>query len=228
MKHMAGHAHISSSFDSELRALKDQVLAMGAEVEAHIAAATRALLGRDAEAAERVIEADREVNRRELAIDEECVRLIAVRQPAASDLRFIAATLKIVVDLERIGDLAVNMAERVITLSAEPPADLGVDLATMSELTQIMLRDALDAFVAGDVAEAERVLASDAEVDRRLIAVFDTLRAAMMRDPALINRAIATLFFAKHLERLADHTTNIAEMVIYLVRGRDVRHARRR
>lgn len=225
---MAVHAHISSSFDTELRALKQQVLSMGARVEAAIASATRALLARDAGAARAVIEADREVNKIELVIDEECIRLLAVRQPAASDLRFIAATLKIVVDLERIGDLAVNMAERVIALAAEPPHDFGVDLATMSDIAEAMLRDVLDAFVSGDVAKAERVVAADAEVDRRLAEAFETLRAAMERDPSLVSRAIATLFFAKHLERLADHTTNVAEMVIYLVRGKDIRHSQRR
>jgi phosphate transport system protein len=225
---MAAHAHISSSFDAELQALKQQVLSMGARVEAAIASATRALVARDAEAARAVIEADREVNKREIRIDEECIRLLALRQPAASDLRFIAATLKIVVDLERIGDLAVNMAERVIALAAEPPHDFGVDLSAMSDIAEAMLRDVLDAFVSGDVAKAERVIVADAEVDRRLGGAFEALRSAMERDGSLVGRGVATLFFAKHLERLADHTTNVAEMVVYLVRGKDVRHADRR
>lgn len=223
---MPERAHIYKSFDTELRALKHQLLSMGAIVESHIERATRAMVERDAELAKSVIDNDRLVNQRELTIDEQCIRMLALRQPAASDLRFIAAVLKINVDLERIGDIAVNMAERALALCDEPPLAPSVDLAKMAELSLTMLRDALDAFVNGDTVKAERVLASDDAIDKLLVVAFETLRAEMMRDPKSVNRALATIFFAKHLERLADHATNVAEMVVFFVRGQDVRHAK--
>lgn len=220
--------HIYKPFDAELRALKDQILAMGGLVEAHIAEATRALVERDAIRAQRVIEGDRAVNALEIAIDEQCVRMLALRQPAASDLRFVAAALKIVTDLERIGDLAVNMAERAANLAREPAMAPAVDLPEMAAAAQAMLRDVLDAFVARDAAKAETVLAADDRIDAWLVKIYDELVAEMQRDPSVIRRALLTMFFAKHLERLADHTTNVAEMIVYLVRGQDVRHVNTR
>ena len=225
---MPDHAHIYKPFDAELRSLKDQILAMGGLCEAHIAEATRALIERDAAIAGRVIEADRAVDHLELAIDEQCIRVLALRQPAASDLRFLAAALKIVTQLERVGDLAVNMAERVIALCAEPPLHAVVDLPRMAAAAQSMLRRSLDAFVSGDAARAREVLAADDEVDAMMRAVFTELRALMEKDPSAVGRGIATIFFAKHLERVADHTTNIAEMVVFLAEGKDVRHPRAR
>lgn len=216
--------HIYKPFDAELRSLKDMILAMGGLVEAHISDSLKALVDRDSERARHVIEADRQVNQMELAIDELCVRMLVLRQPAASDLRFIAAALKIVTDLERIGDLAVNMGERALSLCDEPPLRAVVDLPAMASKVQKMLRDALDAFVTRDVTKAETVLAADDEIDETLVRIFEDLRAEMKKDPANIDRGISTIFFAKHLERLADHTTNVAEMVVYLVRGQDVRH----
>jgi phosphate transport system protein len=221
---MADHGHIYKPFDTELQALKDQLLTMGGLVEAHIADAVKALIDRDPKRARAVIDADRAVNQLELSIDEQCIRLIVLRQPAASDLRFICAVLKIVVDLERIGDLAVNMAERAIALCEEPPLRAVVDLPRMASAAQKMLRDALDAFVTRDAAKAEAVLVADDEIDKLLVQVFDDLRAEMAKDPSVINRGISTIFFAKHIERLADHTTNVAEMVVFLVKGTDVRH----
>ncbi|WP_437608077.1 phosphate signaling complex protein PhoU [Sorangium sp. So ce834] len=223
-----GHAHIYRAFDRELAALKRHLREMGELVEAQIADATRALVERDPAAAARVIEADRLVNARELAIDDECIRMIALRQPAGSDLRFIAASLKIVTDLERIGDLAVNMAERVVALSSEPPTRAALALPRMSAKAQRMLRDALEAFLTQDVAKAERVLAADADVDRMLVDVFDELRGEARRQPGIVDQCVSMMFFAKHVERLADHATNLAEMVVFLVRGEDVRHATRR
>lgn len=223
-----GRAHIYRAFDRELAALKRHLREMGELVEAQIAGAVRALVERDPAAAARVIEADRLVNARELAIDDECIKMIALRQPAGSDLRFIAASLKIVTDLERIGDLAVNMAERVEALCSEPPTRAAAALPRMSAAAQRMLRDALEAFLTQDVAKAEGVLAADAEVDRMLVDVFDELRAEMRRHPGVIDQCVSMLFFAKHVERLADHATNLAEMVVFLVRGDDVRHATRR
>lgn len=225
---MSDRGHIYKSFDTELKALKHQLLSMGALVEAHITYATRAIVERDRDLANAVIEGDRLVNQRELAIDEQCIRMLALRQPAASDLRFIAAALKIVVDLERIGDIAVNMAERALSLCDEPPLNAPVDMARMANLSLRMLRDALDAFVDHDVARAESVLSADSEVDQLLVESIETLRGEMKKNPGSVNRALSTIFFAKHLERLADHATNVAEMVVFFVRGQDVRHTRRR
>ena len=219
------HKHIYKPFDAELRSLKDQIKAMGALVGSHIDDAMEAVAGSDPEAARRVIDADRAVNQLELAIDEQCIRMLALRQPAASDLRFIAASLKIVTDLERIGDLAVNMAERVEVLSAEPPLRALSDLPRMAEAAQKMLADVLDAFVTQDAAKAEAVRGVDGQIDKWMIEVFDEVRGQMQADPTTVTRGIATIFLAKHIERMADHVTNVAEMVVYLVRGQDVRHA---
>ncbi|KYF84404.1 hypothetical protein BE20_11385 [Sorangium cellulosum] len=221
-------SHIYRAFDRELAALKRHLREMGELVEAQIAEATRALVERDPAAAARVIEADRLVNARELAIDDECIKMIALRQPAGSDLRFIAASLKIVTDLERIGDLAVNMAERVEALCSAPRTRAAPALPRMSARAQRMLRDALEAFLTQDVAKAEGVLAADADVDRMLVDVFDELRGEARRQPGIVDQCVSMMFFAKHVERLADHATNLAEMVVFLVRGEDVRHATRR
>lgn len=220
------HGHIYRPFDNDLQGLKNRLLEMGGLVEAHISEALRALVERDPERARRVIEEDRAVNRMELAIDEQCVRLLALRQPAASDLRFVAASLKIVTDLERIGDLARNTADRAIALCRWPPLSAVVDLPAMGEAAQRMLRDALDAFVTGDAAKAERVLAADDTIDRWLATVFQKITSEIRRDPENVDRALSTLFIAKHIERLADHVVNVAEMVLYVVRGKDVRHGR--
>jgi phosphate transport system protein len=222
------HKHIYKPFDAELRSLKDQIKGMGALVGSHIDDALAALQAGDVDAANRVIDADRAVNQMELAIDEQCIRMLALRQPAASDLRFIAAALKIVTDLERIGDLAVNMAERVEVLAAEPPLRALADLPRMAAAAQKMLGDALDAFVTQDVAKAEAVGQADSQIDAWMIALFDEVRADMKKDPAAVDRGIATIFLAKHVERMADHVTNVAEMVVYQVRGQDVRHLRTR
>jgi phosphate transport system protein len=216
--------HIYKPFDAELRSLKDQVKAMGALVASHIDDAMEAHAANDVAAARRVIDADRAVNQLELAIDEQCIRMLALRQPAASDLRFIAAALKIVTDLERIGDLAVNMAERVEVLASEPPLRVVADLPRLAAAAQKMLADVLDAFVTQDAAKAEAVTKADGQIDTWMIQLFDEVRAEMQKDPGAINRGIATIFLAKHIERMADHVTNVAEMVIYLVRGQDVRH----
>lgn len=219
--------HINKAFELELRALKDQVLAMGGLVEAQIADVMLALTERDAGKARQLIASDRAIDALELALDEQCIRILALRQPAASDLRFIASTLKIVTDLERIGDLTVNMAERALALIESPPLRLAVDLPRMASIAQRMLADALDAFVTGNVEKAEHVLATDAEVDALLVQIFAAILEEMKRDPGAIDPGIATIFFGKHVERLADHTTNVAEMVVYMVRGHDVRHAPR-
>jgi phosphate transport system protein len=223
---MTSRMHINADFDAELRSLKQQVQAMGSLVDRHVGQAVSALVERDAERARRVIDADRAVNQMELAIDEQCIRLLALHQPAASDLRFVAAALKMVTDLERIGDLAVNMAERVVALCEEPALRAVEELPGMAAAAQSMLREVLDAFVTGDPAKAEAVMAADAAIDAWMARLFEEVQSVMGREPSTVARGLATIFFAKHVERMADHATNVGEMVVYLVRGQDVRHAK--
>jgi phosphate transport system protein len=222
---MTERHHINAAFGTELRSLKQQILTMGRLVDAHVGEAVRALLERDPQLAARVIDADRAVNQMELAIDEQCIRTLALYQPAASDLRFIAAALKIVTDLERIGDLAVNMGERVELLAAETALPAVGELPAVAAAARKMLGDVLDAFVEGDAAKAQEIIRADADIDAQTARLIADVQSAMAKDPQSVARGVATIFFAKHIERMADHATNIAEMVIYLVRGRDVRHA---
>jgi len=221
-------AHTDKTYDLQLGDLRDKLLSLGGMVETEIASGMRALEERDSKLAEQVIAQDRQVNRLEVEIDEACRRLLVLRQPAASDLRFITTALKIVVDLERIGDLAVNVAERAIDLNQSPPLKPVHDLTRLAELCRTQLRAALDSFVDGDVAKAEQVIKNDALLDSVYQNLFNELLALMMEDPRNIRRGSSLLFVAKHLERLGDHATNVAEMVIYMVRGTDVRHPRSR
>jgi phosphate transport system protein len=216
--------HTDKSYDAELEELRSKLLTLGGKVEAEIAQSMRALMERDSKLAEEVVGSDREVNLLELEVDESCRRLLALRQPAASDLRFITTALKIVVDLERIGDLAVNIAERAIDLNQSPPLRPVHDLTRLAQLCQAQLRKALDAFVDADVEKAQTVIKDDDLLDALYHNLLNELLALMMEDPRNIRRANSLLFVAKHLERLGDHATNVAEMVVYMVRGTDVRH----
>ena len=220
--------HTDKAFEADLRDLREKLLAMGAKVEALIADSMRALTDRDSPLAERVIHADKEVNRLEVEIDETCRRILALRQPAASDLRLITTALKIVTDLERIGDLAVNIAERAKDLNEAPPLKPYVDTPRLAELAQQQVKKALDAFVSSDVAKAEAVLKEDEHLDILYLKIFNELLSYMMEDSKNIRRATALMFIAKHLERIGDHATNVAEMVVYMVRGTDIRHPRSR
>ena len=211
-------------YDAELHKLHDQLLIMGARVEEMIAASMRALVERDTEAAQRTIESDHQINRLEIEIDELCLRILARRQPVASDLRLITLALKLVTDLERIGDLGVNICERVIELNTEPPLKQYVDLPRMAQTVQGMIRDALDAFVNADVDRSRDVMERDRVVDAYYGQVFRELLTYMMEDPRNIYRAIRLQAIAKYLERIGDHATNLAEMVIFMVLGKDVRH----
>jgi len=222
---MTQRHHINVAFGTELRSLKQQILTMGRLVDAHVGEAVQALLERDRERAARVIDADRAVNQMELAIDEQCIRTLALYQPAASDLRFIAAALKIVTDLERIGDLAVNMAERVELLAGEVALPAVEELPTVAAAARKMLEHVLDAFVEGDAGKAQEIIRADADIDAQTARIIADVQRGMEQDPPSVTRGVATIFFAKHIERMADHATNIAEMVVYLVRGQDVRHA---
>jgi phosphate transport system protein len=211
-------------YDAELRKLHDQLLLMGAKVEEMIANSMRALTERDSELARRMIEYDHQVNRLELEIDDLCLRILAKRQPVASDLRLIATALKLVTDLERIGDACVNICERVVELNTEPLLKPYVDLPRMAETAQAMVRDALDAFVQADPERAREVVERDRVVDAYYGQVFRELLTYMMEDPRNIYRAIRAQSIAKYLERIGDHATNLAEMVIFMVVGKDVRH----
>jgi phosphate transport system protein len=171
---------------------------------------------------------DREINRMEVAIDQACRRILALRQPAASDLRFITTALKIVVDLERMGDLAVNVAERALDLNATAPLAPNHDIPKLADLSEAQLKKALDAFVTGDVGKAEEVMRGDELIDALYLKVFNDMIVLMMEDGKNIRRATSLMFAAKHLERFGDHATNLAEMVVFMVRGQDVRHPRSR
>jgi phosphate transport system protein len=220
--------HTDKHYEQELQKLREAILLMGARVERMIADAVRTLERRDAAFAGKLIEQDHEINRAELETDGLCLRLLALRQPAASDLRFITIALKIVTDLERMGDLGVNVCERAIDLAALPPLHTEADIPRMAEHARAMLKDALDAFVSRDAEKAEAVLRRDAAVDELYHQSFRLLLHGMMADPTTIQRAIPYLSVAKYLERFADHATNLAEMVVFMVRGEDIRHAGKR
>jgi phosphate transport system protein len=184
----------------------------------------QALLERDDGIAQEVIERDRQVNAYDVEVDEQCVNLLALHQPAAGDLRFITTAMKIVTDLERIGDQAVNIAQRALELNREPQLKPYIDLPRMADRAQRMVKESLDAFVAGDTALARQVCAEDAEVDALKEQIFRELLTFMMEDPRTVSRAIRVILISRFMERVADHATNIAEMVIYLVEGKMVRH----
>jgi phosphate transport system protein len=211
-------------FHEELEALKQTLLAMGGLVEDQIRRAMRALLERDDVIAQEVIDRDRQVNTYDIEVDEQCVNLLALHQPAAGDLRFITTAMKIVTDLERIGDQAVNIAQRVLELNREPQLKPYIDLPRMADRAQRMVKESLDAFVARDTALARQVCGEDAEVDALKEQIFRELLTFMMEDPRTVSRAIRVILISRFMERVADHATNIAEMVIYLVEGKMVRH----
>jgi phosphate transport system protein len=211
-------------FHEELDGLKQTLLAMGALVEDQIRRVMRALIERDDELAKNVIERDRQVNAYDVEVDEKCVELLALHQPIAGDLRFITTAMKIVTDLERIGDQAVNIAQRAIELNEEPQLKPYIDLPRMAEKAQRMVKESLDAFVARDTELARRVCANDDEVDGIKEQVFRELLTYMMSDAKTIPRAIRLMLVSRFLERVADHATNIAEMVIYMVESKMVRH----
>jgi phosphate transport system protein len=211
-------------FHEELDGLKQTLLVMGALVEDQIRRVMRALVDRDEALARDVIERDGQVNTYDVEIDEKCVELLARYQPAAGDLRFITTAMKIVTDLERIGDQAVNIAQRGIELNREPQLKPYIDLPRMADKAQRMVKDALDAFVSRDTTLARGVCARDSEVDALKEQVFRELLTYMMADPKTIARALHLILVSRFLERVADHATNIAEMVIYMVESKMVRH----
>jgi len=217
--------HTDREYEAELEKLKEQVLLMGARTEELLSQAMRAFAERDAELARSTLRADQQIDQLELDIDHLCLKILARRQPVASDLRFITSAMKLVTDLERMGDLGVNVCERVIELSAEPPLPATTSVTRIAEAALAMLHDALDAFVSGNTALAEEVVERDGTVDAYYAQLFPELLQLMMKDPDSVFRATRLQSIAKYLERVADHATNIAEMVVFMVRGKDVRHA---
>jgi len=211
-------------FDEELQHLKEKLLKMGSLVEDAIKNSILSLVERDNALAQKVIDNDRLVNTLDVEIDEESIRLIALRQPKATDLRFITMAMKITTDLERMGDFAVNIAERAIELNEEPVLKPYIDIPKMREIAQGMIRDALNAFVKKDKHLALNVIMRDDQVDDLKRDVLQELALYMAKDPATVSRAMKVSFVAQYLERVADHATNIAEMVIYLVDGKIIRH----
>lgn len=216
--------HTDRKYEEELDRIRDVVAAMGGHIEAMIADALTALAGHDVALANRVIERDRQVDALELEVDERCLQVIARRQPAASDLRLLAATLKLVVDVERIGDLAVNVCKRVRDLAALPGRSPAPDLSRMAALAREMVSDALDAFVRRDAALARTVFPRDNSVDALHTQAVRELEAALAADLATLPRVTRLLAVAGYLERIGDHALKLAHQVIFLVEGRDVRH----
>ena len=211
-------------FDEELVRLNGLVLQMGSLVEMAIKNSVQSIVERDNELARRVIDGDHQVNTLDIEIDEESIRLIALRQPKAGDLRLITTAMKITADLERMGDLAVNIAQRAIELNKEPVLKEYIDIPRMREIAQGMTRDALDAFVKRDMKLAKDVIMRDDEIDDLKHKVLSELLFLMTENSSIICRAMRITFVAQYLERIADHATNMAEMVLYLIEGKIIRH----
>jgi phosphate transport system protein len=220
-------AHTSKYYENELRTLREKLVLMGSLAEEMIEKGISALTTRDSELAAATIKIDRRINRLECEVDELCMRILATRQPVASDLRFITIALKTVTDLERIGDLGVNICERVIELNEEAPLPIAVGIQRLADETIVSLREALDALVGRDEAHATELLDRDDTIDALYAEIFEQILALMAKDPATIYRATRVQSIAKYLERIADHAMNLAEAVVFLVKGKDVRHKHR-
>lgn len=216
--------HTDKRYEEELKKLREDILYMGGLVEDQIQKAVKSLVERDSPLAETIIQRDQEVNRMDVEIDDLCIRLLALHQPAGKDLRFITTGLKITTDLERIGDMAVNICERTLELNLEPQLKPYIDIPRMAQISQRMIRESLDAFVREDTDLALKVCKDDQEVDDLNSQVFRETVSFMIEDPHTINRAMKIGFVSKYLERIADHATNIAEMVIFMVKGKSIRH----
>lgn len=211
-------------FDKELADLKKRLLTMAAIAESMIDQAIAELVSRDEQAAAEVPRSEEQLNRLQIEIDDEVLRLLATRQPVANDLRFLLAATRINGELERIGDLAINITENVQVLVEHPPLKPLIDIPHMAELARTMVRQSLDALVRGDAALAQSVIMTDDKVDALKDQIFRELLTYMLGDPRTTERALALILVSRHLERIADHATNIAEDVIYMCEGEVVRH----
>jgi phosphate transport system protein len=216
--------HTDKRYEEELKRLREEILYMGGLVEDQIQKAVKSLVDRDSELAQIIIERDHEVNRLDVEIDDLCIRLLALHQPAGKDLRFITTGLKITTDLERIGDMSVNLCERALELNQEPQLKPYIDIPRMARIAQRMIRESLDAFVREDTDLALKVCKDDEEIDQLNSQIFREVISFMIEDPHTINRAMKISSISKYLERMADHATNIAEMVIFMAKGKSIRH----
>jgi phosphate transport system protein len=223
-REMGEKAHTSSVYDKTLQTIKKNLLYAGALAEKAIHNAMTSLLERNPELAQEVIDSDMQIDRLDEEIERKCLDVIALRQPVAKDLRFITTAIKINAHLERIGDMAANIAEKAIALNEEPQLKPYIDLPRMSDTAQQMIKNSLDALVKEDCDLAEEVIKADEIVDSLNDQIFRELLTFMMEDPRTIHRAILIMQISKNLERISDHATSIAVMVIYLVTGKNVRH----
>ena len=211
-------------FQDELATLKERLLTMGGLAEEEVRAAIDALTRRDARAIDRVLTGDEPINQLHIEVDRRAFQLLALYQPMAVDLRVIVSALKINTDLERVGDLAVNIAEAAQRYIEHAPVKKLIDIPRMADIAQVMLRDALDAYVRRDVDLAQRVLDRDDELDTLKTQIFRELLTYMLQNPSTIEPSLDLILVSRHLERIGDHATNIAEDVIFMVSARDVRH----
>ena len=211
-------------FQEELETMQSRLLEMGGLAEERVRAAVRGLTTRDAGLIEKVMRGDEPVNRLHIEVDERCFRLLALYQPMATDLRAIVAAVKINSDLERVGDLAVNIAEAATRYVTHPPVKKLIDIPKMGEIAQSMLRDSLDAYVKRDTALAQHVLNEDDLLDALKTTVFRELLTYMLHDATTVEPALDLILISRHLERIGDHATNIGEDVIFMVSALDVRH----
>ena len=215
---------VARHFQDELEQLKTRLLEMGGLAEEQVRLAVKALVDRDRDLIEQVLHGDEPLNRLHIEIDGRCFTLLALHQPMAADLRAIVSAVKINTDLERVGDLAINIAEAARRYALHPPVKKLIDIPRMAAIAQQMLREALDAFVRRDTALAQRVLDADDALDDLKTQIFRELLAYMLQDPATIEPALDLILISRHLERIGDHATNVAEDVIFMVSAKDVRH----
>jgi phosphate transport system protein len=216
--------HTDREFEAELAKISNLINQMGTQLEEILDGASRALRDRNAPLARQMIEADKRINLTELSVDGLCMQVLARRQPVASDLRFIMTVLKLDTDLERIGDLAKNVCERVVELEAVPRRVTDAKLLEMMAGVQAMVRDAVDAFVDKDVEAADTVRRQDDRIDSLYHDVLRELLGQMKGDPETIFEATRLQSMAKYIERIGDHATNVAEMIVFMITGQDVRH----
>jgi phosphate transport system protein len=214
-------------FEEDLGMLKTRLLEMGGLAEERLQLSVRGLVERDLKLLEKVLTGDGDVNQLHIEIDDRCFKLLALQQPMAVDLRAIVGAVKINTDLERVGDLAVNIAEAAVRYLQHPPVKELIDIPRMALIAQEMLRDALDAYVRRDIGLAQRVLTRDDELDLLKSLVFRELLGYMLKDQSTIKASIDLILISRHLERIGDHATNLAEDVIFMVSAQDVRHATR-
>ena len=221
---MASPEHVVRHFQEELEQLKGRLLEMGGLAEEHVRLAVKGLVDRDRDLIDRVMVSDGAVNALHIEIDQRCFTLLALYQPMAVDLRAIVAAVKINTDLERVGDLAINIVEAARQYVQHPPVKKLIDIPRMATIAQTMLRDALDSFVRRDTDLAQRVLNEDDKLDALKTQIFRELITYMLQTPATIEPALDLILISRHLERIGDHATNIAEDVIFMVSAKDVRH----